>query len=137
MEYKLVLRKNQYTLLWYTSWFSLVSSLYAIHRKYYDLSLVPGGIFLTSINYWRKPDYSWRRYIDITYVQVSNYYQLYRVYKSENFNEYSKLVYLSILYFFLGVYYHKKGEYWISTFYHALVHLLINTGYIILYSGKI
>jgi hypothetical protein len=45
----------------------LLSSINASHKGYYDLAIGPFGIFLTSLNYWRKPVHnSLRRYIDMT-----------------------------------------------------------------------
>lgn len=54
-----ILYPNQSYFIWKVSWLSLISSIYAISQGYNDLAIVPGGVFLTSINYWRDPDYSW------------------------------------------------------------------------------
>ena len=59
-----ILEPDQYNLIFRASFLSLGSSVYAIHNGHYDLALCPGGVFLTSITYWVKPDYSWRRYLD-------------------------------------------------------------------------
>lgn len=50
-----ILTKEQYIFLWKISFLSLISCIYAIYKNHYDLALVPGGVFLTSINYWRYP----------------------------------------------------------------------------------
>ena len=63
MDYPL--QKEQTTIIYNISFLSLGSSIYAIYNGYYYMSIYPGGVFLTSINYWRKPDYSWRRYLDM------------------------------------------------------------------------
>ena len=67
----LILPREQYLLLWKISWISLFSCAFAIYRGYYDLACVPGGVWLTSINYWKKPMYSYRRTLDIVVVTTS------------------------------------------------------------------
>lgn len=47
----LILPKPQCNFMYYGSWLSLISGCYALYKKHYDLSLVPFGVFLTSINY--------------------------------------------------------------------------------------
>jgi len=78
----------------------LISCIYAIYKNHYDLALVPGGVFLTSINYWRCPDYSWRRYLDMIYVKLALIYQIYRAYNAEYCKLYSGEIALNN--------YHKK-----------------------------
>ena len=69
-----ILYPEQYKIIYNVSFLSLGSCMYAIYNGYYCLSICPGGVFLTSINYWRHPDYSWRRYLDMTYVKLSFIY---------------------------------------------------------------
>lgn len=57
--------------------------MYAVYNGYYGLSICSGGVFLTSINYWIYPNYSWRRYLDMTYVIFAMNYQLYKAYGSQ------------------------------------------------------
>jgi hypothetical protein len=111
--------------------------MYAVYNGYYDLAFVPGGVFLTSINYWWKPDYSWRRYLDMAYVKLAITYQLARAYNSENRDLYYSITGLSIFFYVLGVYYYKKKLYWNSTYAHSMLHITANIGNIILYSGKV
>lgn len=132
-----ILYPEQCSFIYRTSFFSIFSSMYAVYNGYYDLSLVPGGVFLTSINYWWKPDYSWRRYLDMAYVKLAITYQLIRAYNSENRDLYYSITGLSILFYVLGVHYYKKKLYWHSTYAHSMLHITANIGNIILYSGKI
>ena len=60
-----ILEPQQCKLIYKVSFLSLGTSMYAFYNKHYSLSYVTGGVFLTSINYWKHPDYSWRRYVDI------------------------------------------------------------------------
>ena len=57
------------------SFVNFLSSVYAVYQKHYILALLPAEIFLTSINYWCHPDYSWRRYVDILFVNFAIVYQ--------------------------------------------------------------
>jgi len=58
------------TWLFRCAYLCLLSALVAASMGKWDLFLVPLGVGLTSVNYWRRPDYGWRRFIDIAYVQV-------------------------------------------------------------------
>jgi hypothetical protein len=134
-----ILTKQQANLLWSTSWFCFVSSLYAFSQSHYGLAVLPGGCFITSINYWRSPDYSWRRYVDIVVVNYSIVYQTYYAYyhKAENFQTSFLFMQTGAFCFLLGVYFYEKKQYWLSTYCHALLHFFANIANIILYSGKI
>ena len=134
-----IISKEQSNVLWNTSWFCFLSAFYAFYREYYFLSLLPGGCFLTSINYWHLPDYSWRRYIDIIYVKCSVFLQTYHAYikQAEHFEIYLVIMFMAIQFYIFGVYFYVKKHYWTSTFCHALLHLFANIANIILYSGKI
>ena len=143
MEYKCdsknecILLPEQYNILWRTSWFAFFNCIHAIKNKHYDIALVPGGVLLTSINYWRKPQNSWRRYIDIIYVSLSLFYQSLRAYNSQNSRLYYSLISLGILNYYMSHFYYKKKCYWTSTYCHAALHLTMGTACSILYSGTI
>jgi hypothetical protein len=132
-----ILYPEQYSFIWKASFFSLFSTMYAFYNNHYDLAFVPGGVFLTSINYWYKPDYSWRRYVDMGYVHAALTYQILRAYTAE----YSKIYYVSMCFaasfYPLGIYYYNKKQYWRSTYARSMLHLFANISNIILYSGYI
>jgi hypothetical protein len=132
-----ILEPEQYNLIFRVSFLSLGSSVYAIHNGYYDLALCPGGVFLTSITYWVKPDYSWRRYLDMLYVKFALSYQLYKAYNSQYMVYYYTLIAITVAFYPLGVYYYKKKLYWKSTYSHCMLHLIANIANIVLYSGRI
>ena len=60
-----ILNLEQSTAIYYVSHILLISSVYAFYQKHYHLFIAPAAIFVTSIHYWKKPDYSYRRYLDI------------------------------------------------------------------------
>ena len=66
------------------SFISLLPTCLSFHYGKYDVMLVPFSVFATSINYWRKPTYGWRRNIDIAAVCGGACFQLCRVLKCEN-----------------------------------------------------
>jgi hypothetical protein len=132
-----ILCPEQARCIWTISFLSIFSSLYAIYRGYYDLALVPGGIFLTSINYWRHPTYSWRRNVDIIYVKLALIYQLIRSYGAEYCILYYVLVFISLSFYYCGVYYGNQNKFWHSTYSHCLLHIMANISNFVLYSGYI
>jgi len=136
MKEELILPPVHYWFLWRLSWLSLLSCGYAIYRGYYDLACVPGGVWLTSINYWRRPDYSWRRYFDITYVYLSLIYQTMRAYDAEYAIPYYIILAFGVGCFPISLYFHKKNQ-WVSTILHGGVHVFGNISNFVLYSGFI
>ena len=132
-----ILKEEQYLIIYKVSFLSLGSTIYAVYNGYYRLAFYPGGVFITSINYWRKPDYSWRRYLDIVYVHYSLLTQSYLVYNAQYSMEYYILSFIACCCFILGVYYYKKKLYWYSTYAHCGVHLFGNIANVVLYSGQI
>lgn len=132
-----ILYKDQYQLLWRSSWMTLISFMYAMYNGYYDMSIAPGIIFITSINYWRKPDYSWRRYIDMTCVKCGILHHIIRAYNAQYNKEYYITVFIAGSFYTIGIYYYKKKLYWHSTYAHFILHIILNISNIILYSGFI
>ena len=132
-----ILDREQYICIYKISYLSLFSCIYAIYRQHYNLAIVPGSIFLTSINYWRKPTYSYRRYLDMTVVKIMLLYQHYMAYNAEYANIYYIITLIAILSYPLGIYYYRLKYYWKSTYAHILLHILGNLGNIVLYSGRL
>lgn len=132
-----ILYPEQYKLIYKISFLSLGSSIYAAYNGYYGLSICPGGVFLTSINYWKYPDYSWRRYLDMSYVKLALIYQLYKAYGCQYMVQYYSLMFLATSMYPLGIYYYKKNLFWHSTYAHCTLHIIANIANIVLYSGRI
>jgi hypothetical protein len=132
-----ILFPEQYKIIYYISFLSIGSSMYAIYNGYYYLSFCPGGVFLTSINYWIYPDFSWRRYLDMTYVKLALIYQLYKAYGSQYMIHYYLLMFVAVSMYPLGIYYYQKKLFWHSTYVHCILHIISNIANVILYSGRI
>ena len=129
-----IIEKKYYINLYRSSCLFLISFLYAVYRKHYAVSIAPGMIFITSINYWRNPDYSWRLDVDRTVVRTAILYQTIMAYNAEYAKPYY-LVFTAALLYPLGQYYFDKGDYWKYTYIQMTCHILANVGNIILYSG--
>ena len=107
------LKPSQYNIIWNLAWLSLSSSVYATYKGHYNLAFIPGGVFLTSINYWRKPEIrSWRRNIDLGYVNTALLYQLYKVYinNAQYAKEYYFFTGIATICYPIGLYYYKKNN---------------------------
>ena len=102
---------------------------------HYDLALVPGGVFLTSLNYWRLPTYGWRRNLDVGYVCGALIYQNIRAYNMPDAVPYYYLIGIGSLFYPLSNYLYKKKCYWGSTCTHCMLHIVANIANAVLYSG--
>ena len=132
-----ILPREQYILIYRVSHILIITSLYAIYNKHYILFLDPVSIFFSSILYWYKPDYSWRRYFDMVVVKTCIGSQLLISYNAQYAVPYYIITLTGVACYPLGIYYYSKNKHWESVYSHLGVHLLINIGHIILYSGKI
>ena len=127
---------NHHIFLWCSSWMSLWSSMYAIQRGYYHLSIVPGGVFLTSLNYWRDPSNDKNRKIDVSYVYISLFYQLIMARNLTTSRSYYAITSAACMCYPVSILCYKYKYYWTSTITHSLIHLFGNVANIVLYSGK-
>lgn len=131
-----ILERDQYMLIYRVSHLSLISFLYALYRSQYSLVIVPGSVFLTSTLYWHKPDYSWRRYLDMAVTKTCFIYQGIMAYNAEFSTEYYLLIAIAISFYPIGLLYYKKGDTWRSTYSHVMLHILANIANLSLYSSK-
>jgi len=119
-----------------SAFLSIASGIYALYKGYFDLSLVPFGVFVTSVNYWRDPTLSWRRNMDIGYVLSSILYQSIRAAWAEYGTYYYIATYMGIGCAVASwiVFRTHTG---MSTAFHVLAHILGNVGCIALYKGYV
>ena len=110
--------------IYYSSYFNLIPTFYSIYiNEKYEIVFISGGVFLTSINYWRYPvKYCWRRYLDIFYVHGSFLYALYLVQKTNFALQYYSLCTLPIMCYPISVYYGIQQKYLQAAFFHSLIH---------------
>jgi hypothetical protein len=147
LEKDCIMKRKYYSCIYRVSFLSFLSSIYAIYCDCYDLAIVPGGVFLTSVNYWRRPTYGWRRNLDMGYVASALIYQNYHAYHAYhayyymmNLDQSFALLYLALMLFSIGcypvsVYLYKKKDIWGSTYVHCLLHVVANIANVVLYNG--
>jgi hypothetical protein len=120
-----------------TSHLSLFSAAYA-YRNHNQLWIIPAGVYLNSVNYWRKPTMGWRRNIDILYALHGLVYTSVVAYQLPVFlTWYFLLTFLSIVAYPTSIYFYSRKRYVISTFIHSLIHILANIANIILYKNML
>jgi len=133
-----ILYPEQYSFLCKISIVSLIASLYAIYKEYYELAVIPFGVFLTSIIYWHNPTpNSWRKTLDVTYVKFALVYNSIRAYKSEYYIIYYITIIISLCFYPLGIYLYNEKMYWESIYAHSMVHIIANISNFILYTGYV
>jgi hypothetical protein len=139
-----IMKRKYYSCIFRVSFLSFLASIYALHCECYELAAVPGGVFLTSVNYWRRPIYGWRRNLDMGYVAAALTYQNYRAYHAYyytmNLEHSFALLYYALMLFGIGcypasIYLYKKKDLWRSTYVHCLLHIVGNIANMVLYSG--
>jgi len=113
---------------------SLISGAYAIRQGLLHLSIVPLGVWTTSINYWRNPVYGWRRNLDLTYVPLALTYQLYYSRSMIRFTDYCVVSGVAILCYPVAWYLHTIGWAWGGIVAHSGIHIFGNIANLILYS---
>jgi hypothetical protein len=132
----LIMPPEQHWILWGCSVFAIGTATYALIREMYDSAFISYCIAFTSLNYWRRPMYCWRRNVDILCVSGGLVYHI--IYKA-NYSEfraiYFTIVAVGICAYGLSVYTHKKSS-WISTFFHVIVHICANLSHCILFSSR-
>jgi hypothetical protein len=128
---------DQYTLLWKTSFIALTSFFTAVYNKKYYCSLVPLIVFFTSINHWRKPEYSWRRNIDVFCVRTGLVVNLIVAYNSQYYKLYYPVVFAASSCYPISIFLYNRKKIWASVYVHACLHILGNASCMILYSGDI
>lgn len=132
-----ILCPDQCKFIWNTSWSSLASVAYAIYRGHYSLSMVPGSVLLTSLNYWRLPNSSFRKYLDMSVVGLSLSYQLFRSIGAQRASLHYLLMAVSLACYPVGIFFYNIGDYWTSTYIHSALHIIANISNMTLYSGDI
>ena len=133
-----ILPYEHYNLIYKASYLAIFSFSYACYREQYSMAIVPGGVFVTSINYWRYPIKNcWRRKLDMSYVNFCIFYNIVRAYNAQNQNQYYFVLFMGITCYLLSIYYYNQHKLWTSTYLHCLVHVFGQVSNIILYSGEI
>lgn len=100
-----MLNKSQSNYLWTTSWFSLIASFYGLYNSH-QIAILPGLIFITSLNHWRNPVRgSWRQRTDIITVVMSLYLQKIFGSELEYYPEYVIIVTIGLSFYPMALYF--------------------------------
>ena len=123
---KPLLLPAQYGILWKTSWITSLSALCAIYNKKYIDTCLLTGIFFTSINFWRYPNHSWRRTLDMSMVSIGILYQTRNALSSKHRNGYMLFMGAGITSYCIGCQHYTRGNYWMYVYHHVSLHVLGN-----------
>jgi len=117
---------EQAKFIYYASYFNLIPTFYSLYnRTQIEIVFISGGVFITSINYWRYPvKNSYRRYIDIFYVHSSFLYALYLASQTKFALQYCFLCLLPICCYPISINYGKKQKYFHAAIMHSFIHVL-------------
>ena len=119
-------------IIWYFSWFLLLNSWYILSIGYTDLAIQPFLVWVTSILYWRDPQYnSWRRYLDMITCFTMGSYQIIRSVTLMCGIHYYVVLSSGIISYFISFYFYGKVQ-WLSVLFHLMLHLGVNVSNIIL-----
>jgi hypothetical protein len=130
-----VIPEEQSKYIYRTSYLTLLTFAYALYKKQYSLCLCPAAIFTSSVIYWYKAEYDWRRYTDMVVVKSAILYQHVMAYNAQYAFLYYPIFGVGMIAYPIGIYYHRKDELWKSTYAHITLHLCGNIASCILYSG--
>lgn len=125
-------------ILWTTSWLFLGTSVYTVYNQHYDLVIIPGGLFLTSINYWSDPHFnSWQRTVDVYYIYISFSYQVIRCYNAEYIIHFLLGIVICCFLYKLSSITYNNNMILLSALLHSSLHIAANLSIAGLNSGYI
>ena len=125
---------NHHNYLFLTSQLSIVSAVYGYNNSI-QLWIIPAGVYLNSMNYWRNPQPGWRRNFDIGYAIHGLIYQHMVAYYLPIFPTWYYLFsFLSVIAYPASYWFLWRKQYVMCTFVHSLIHLFGNLANIALYS---
>lgn len=124
---------NHHKYLIATSHFSLISAAYG-YKNGISIWILPAGVYINSINYWRHPVMGWRRNIDMGYAISGCVCQSVVAYQHHIFQTfYFTVLTVALLAYPLSYWFYRRKQYVASTFVHSLIHILANVANIGLY----
>ncbi len=132
----IVSREEAYAML-ITSSVTGFASIYAIYKGHYFTSIIPFGVLLTSINYWRHPTYGIRRNIDVAWCIFSLSMLLIISYNASERARYYLYTILGLICYPLSHYFHNNQQQYMGTLMHGYMHILGGIGLFYLFSGDI
>jgi hypothetical protein len=126
---------EQARILMYMSFWGFITGLTGIYYNYkwLGLSCAIGSIF--AMIYWYRPCYSWRRTLDITWVQFLIWSHLWVAIGTSQMIPYIIIQIFGAICYVISWIFMKYGDSWGSLFSHAMVHVCANTSLLLLYTS--
>ncbi len=113
---------------------TLLAFFYTLYQREYIAASIPGFVFITSLLFWRRPDYSFRRYLDVATVKTCMVYQWYMAYYAPYGQYYYIMNTTAVLCYFMGIYWYKKKKNWNSARSHMIGQVFANIANVLLVS---
>lgn len=123
---------EQYNILWGSSWIALFPTITAIKNKKYDLALCTGGVWISSLLYWKYPINNWKRMLDLILVRCCFSYQLLKSFELNKHHIFIPISMIGIGNYYVGCNFYNGGNRWISVYCHLGLHIFANIGNFIL-----
>jgi hypothetical protein len=122
--------------LWRSSWLHCLAVLCMSLAGAYDLAVLSVMVLFTALNYWREPDYGYRRYVDICIVQLSLGWMFLRNFDTRE--PYRTFVFANgggvAIFYAISTWFHRKNDNMCIAF-HMLVHITGNLGIAVMSLG--
>jgi len=111
--------------LYYSSYFFLIASLYALYNKLYISSILIFYLFITSIVYWNDYNNKFKLYGDQYIIFILILYTIYCCFKIKNYLCIVSIIML-LLFYYISFYYHNKGNSLASSNLWILTHSMVS-----------
>ena len=112
--------------LYYSSYFFLIASIYALYNKLYLCSILTFYLFITSTVYWNDYNNKFKLCGDHYMVFIMIFYTIFTCFKIKNYIGIYSLIIL-ILVYIISFYYTFKKNYLISSNLWIFAHCLVAT----------
>jgi len=132
---KNILLPEQCSVLLKTSVIPIFAMGYSYYREYYDFTFSTTAVFTASIMYWSKPEYNWKRNLDMFLANCSVFYHCVRAYNAERYVLFYSFTMLGVLCYLFSWKLYNQNKIWTSVYLHSGVHIMFNLAILSLYSG--
>ncbi len=124
---------TQATFLYWMSWWGFATGIIGIWKGYPWLGagVCVGSIFAQM--YWLDPTFSWRRTLDMTWVQLLIWSHLWVALGSSQLITYVIIQVIGAICYGISWYFTKIGESWSAAIAHVAIHACANISLLILY----
>ena len=111
--------------LYYSSYFFLIASLYALYNKLYLSSILIFYLFITSVVYWNDYNNKFKLYSDQYIIFILIFHTIYYCLKIKNYLCLVTILMLGLLYY-ISYFYSDKGNNLVSSNLWILTHSIVS-----------